>query len=321
MPTVQEHFQELLSKHTAGDLPIEREPMLIPGDTEPEAGFKFLAEKGIRACPVFDTSHTIIGTLDLRDSCGFICQAFAESQQSSSQGKSLLHMLTDRGTSRLIKITDPSITELAKQRPFKVFPPDTTLLQVSRALASGSHIVGISGGPDEKGGLSRVVTQGILLKFVAPELEGQKIPVKAAMTSPAVSLKCTDPAFRGFVMMATRGISSIAVVDETGQIIHNLSASDVRLYFGTQEMEAAKDLDSEMEDYLARKQCASAKSKTRAPISVCKEDDDLANVVTKLVKTGYHRVWVVRDKKPVGVLSLTDVFKKLVTDDKEEQSS
>lgn len=86
--------------------------------------------------------------------------------------------------------------------------------------------------------------------------------------------------------------------------------------------------------------------------------DDLHNVVTKLVKTGYHRVWVVKEKKPigefgasfprllgcsciefvachfwsttrevffdgwypasVGVLSLTDVFKKLVTDEKKE---
>lgn len=91
------------------------------------------------------------------------------------------------------------------------------------------------------------------------------------MTSPAVAIKCTDPAFKGFEMMATRNISSIAVVDENGQIIHNLSTSDVRLFFGTTESEPAQDLESDMEDYLARKQSNASKSKTRAPISVCKE--------------------------------------------------
>mmetsp|Transcript_4267 Transcript_4267/g.10335 ORF Transcript_4267/g.10335 Transcript_4267/m.10335 type:complete len:85 (+) Transcript_4267:2-256(+) len=38
-------------------------------------------------------------------------------------------------------------------------------------------------------------------------------------------------------------------------------------------------------------------------------------VVTKLVKTRYHRIWVVRDTKPVGLLSLTDVFKNLMIPD------
>jgi len=174
------------------------------------------------------------------------------------------------------------------------------------------------GGPESQGCLSRVVTQGILLKFVAPELENLKIPVKAVMTSPAVSLKWNDPALKGFELMATKGISSIAIVEETGQIIHNMSASDVRLYFGVDGSEGDKDLTQEMEDYLAKKSAGNAKSKARAPISVCKEGDDLHNVVTKLVKTGYHRVWVVKDKKPVGVLSLTDVFKKLVTNEKDD---
>ena len=51
---------------------------------------------------------------------------------------------------------------------------------------------------------------------------------------------------------------------------------------------------------------------TKAPISVCYADDDLSTVIGKLVKTGYHRVWVVDlDRKPLGLLSLTDVFRKV----------
>jgi len=311
---LREHFQGLLSAKKAGDLPIEREPLFINANTIPLDGFKFLAEKHIRACPVINDDLKIIGTLDLRDSCGFICQLFVEAQQKEGKKGSFV----SQGTRQKIALEDMNVTGVAQKRQFTTFPPDTSLLEVALALATGSHIVGILGGPESQGCLSRVVTQGILLKFVAPELENLKIPVKAVMTSPAVSLKWNDPALKGFELMATKGISSIAIVEETGQIIHNMSASDVRLYFGVDGSEGDKDLTQEMEDYLAKKSAGNAKSKARAPISVCKEGDDLHNVVTKLVKTGYHRVWVVKDKKPVGVLSLTDVFKKLVTNEKDD---
>ena len=67
-------------------------------------------------------------------------------------------------------------------------------------------------------------------------------------------MRCTEPAYKGFELMATKGISSIAIVDETGCLIHNISASDVRLYFGTEETKPDTGLSSEMEDYLARRQ-------------------------------------------------------------------
>mmetsp|Transcript_29082 Transcript_29082/g.56893 ORF Transcript_29082/g.56893 Transcript_29082/m.56893 type:complete len:324 (-) Transcript_29082:79-1050(-) len=311
---LREHFQGLLSAKKAGDLPIEREPLFIPFSTPPLDGFKFLAGKGIRACPVLGDDNKILGTLDLRDSCGFICQLYEEAQHAAGKKGSFVA----QGTKAKIVLDDLDVRGVAKKREFRTFGPDTSLLDVALALATGSHIVGIEGGPESQGGLSRVVTQGILLKFVAPELENLKIPVKACMTSPAVALKWNDPALKGFELMATKGISSIAIVEEQGQIIHNMSASDVKLYFGVEGHEGDKDLSQEMEDYLAKKSAGSAKSKARAPISVCKESDDLHNVVTKLVKTGYHRVWVVKEKKPVGVLSLTDVFKKLVTNEKDD---
>jgi len=312
---LQEHFRTLLTAKRASELPIEREPLFIPVNTSPLDGFKFLSNKHIRACPVMDAENKILGTLDLRDSCGFICQLHQDAEKQKGSKANLI----SKGTMKVITTADLDLREVSKSRPFVTFPEDSSLLEVALSLASGSHIVGILGGPAEQGGLSRVVTQGILLKFVAPTLENLKITVKAAMTSPAVTMRCTEPAFKGFELMATKGISSIAIIDETGCLIHNISASDVRLYFGTEETKPDTGLSSEMEDYLARRQANSkTKTKARAPITVCKETDDLFNVVTKLVKTGYHRVWVVKEKKPVGVLSLTDVFKKLVTDEKKD---
>mmetsp|Transcript_8682 Transcript_8682/g.20485 ORF Transcript_8682/g.20485 Transcript_8682/m.20485 type:complete len:326 (+) Transcript_8682:229-1206(+) len=308
--SIQEHFKQLMEQHKCADLPIERDPLLVSEAMHPAEAFKFLAENGIRACPVrSDAGGEIVGTLDLRDSCGYIVESFLT---NNPKGTTALSKMPSFGKSRgYIKATATDIKEICRVRPFPTFQPDVSLLEIAQALASGSHIIGILGGDAEKGGLSRVVTQGMLLKFVAPALSNTPTPVKAAMTSPVTSIRVTDPVLKGFDLMASKHVSSLAAVDENGMIIHNMSTSDVRIYFGTSEIEATTDLNMPLEDFLAKKRTSGAKHKTMAPISVCKEDDDLSSVVTKLVKTGYHRVWVVREKKPVGVLSLTDVFKKL----------
>mmetsp|Transcript_39331 Transcript_39331/g.80574 ORF Transcript_39331/g.80574 Transcript_39331/m.80574 type:complete len:325 (+) Transcript_39331:228-1202(+) len=310
MASIQEHFKTLMEKHQCQELPIERDPLLVTESMHPAEAFKFLAENGIRACPVrSDDGAEIVGTLDLRDSCGYIVETFLT---TNPKGTTALSKMPSFGKSRgYIKATATNIKEICRVRPFYVFSPDVSLLEIARTLATGSHIIGIGGGPEEKGGLSRVVTQGMLLKFVAPELSNTPTPVKAAMTSSCISIRVTDPTVKGFDLMASKNVSSLAAVDENGVIIHNMSTSDVKIFFGTPDFEGVTDLNMPLEDFLAKKRSASAKQKTMAPISVCKEDDDLSNVVTKLVKTGYHRVWVVKDKKPIGVLSLTDVFKKL----------
>lgn len=53
---IAEEFRSLLSGKTAADLPdlISATPLFLPVETKPEDGFRFLSEKKIRACPVFD---------------------------------------------------------------------------------------------------------------------------------------------------------------------------------------------------------------------------------------------------------------------------
>mmetsp|Transcript_26447 Transcript_26447/g.66735 ORF Transcript_26447/g.66735 Transcript_26447/m.66735 type:complete len:337 (+) Transcript_26447:102-1112(+) len=302
-------FRDLLSQQTAGDLPKDKEPLTVSAGTPPVNAFTYLSHQGIRACPVVNDENKIIGTLDLRDSCGLICHMYSESLDKAAAKPTLERS----GSMDIIKPGDNDISAVCAKRPFVTFPPSASLLEVATALATGSHIVGITGGAEANGGLSRIVTQGILLNFIAPEFENFRMPVKTCMSQPVVSMLITEPALKGFELMASRGVSCIAVCDdEEGHVIFNVSASDARTYFGSSEQEPLTDLSMDVGDYMVEKQQQASSAKTRAPITVCKEEDDLNGVVTKLVKTGYHRIWVVRDKKPVGLLSLTDVFKHLV---------
>jgi hypothetical protein len=53
---IAEEFRSLLSGKTAADLPdlVSATPLFLTMNTKPEDGFRFLSEKKIRACPVFD---------------------------------------------------------------------------------------------------------------------------------------------------------------------------------------------------------------------------------------------------------------------------
>ncbi len=95
----------------------------------------------------------------------------------------------------------------------------------------GCHIVGISGGSPETGGISKVVTQGMLFKIIGPALTGLTILARHVMSSPAIVIKSDSKAYKAFEIMVNKGISGLAVVDEDGIIIHNTSTSDLKVCF------------------------------------------------------------------------------------------
>lgn len=60
------------------------------------------------------------------------------------------------------------------------------------------------------------------------------------------------------------------------------------------------------------------RGEAKLAVSKCSEHEMLSKAIHSLVRTGYHHCWVVGDvaaKTPVGVLSLTDIFKVLPTMD------
>mmetsp|Transcript_22598 Transcript_22598/g.56521 ORF Transcript_22598/g.56521 Transcript_22598/m.56521 type:complete len:382 (+) Transcript_22598:229-1374(+) len=208
---------------------------------------------------------------------------------------------------------DFGIRGLANMHPFRTFPASALLVQVTEAMAQGEYLVGVTGGSSEHGGLKGMIDQIAFINFMSECFQGTKIQVKDIYRSSVLPVKTDEQTIKAFELMVSKGSSGLAVVDESGMITQNFSTSDIKIFFDDKQNLAVLHLP--IEDYLAKKVDHTKETKshqTRAPISVCHADDDLAGVITKMVKTGYHRVWVVDlDKKPLGILSLTDVFRKV----------
>eukprot|EP00286_Rhodomonas_abbreviata_P021373 CAMPEP_0181315004 /NCGR_PEP_ID=MMETSP1101-20121128/15132_1 /TAXON_ID=46948 /ORGANISM="Rhodomonas abbreviata, Strain Caron Lab Isolate" /LENGTH=326 /DNA_ID=CAMNT_0023422159 /DNA_START=62 /DNA_END=1042 /DNA_ORIENTATION=- len=304
---------EFLKNTLVSEIPKEREPFFLKEGIEPGVAFKMMADQWVRACPVQNKDGTeIVGTLDLRDAAKYLVEVYkggvagGRSPSSARRKGSLVaqHPEWKEGAG--------GISTLASKRPFVTVPPDATVFDVAAALASGSHIVGVEGGPPETAGLSHVITQGMLFKFCEPKIVDLKIVIDTVMTAPVISVKTTDPAIKAFEVMTQKGISAIAVVDASdGSIVHNTSTSDVKMLFTGDDSEEMQLMGS-IEDFLVKLRSTNARAKTKIPVTTAQKGDTLGAVLRKMSKTGYHHTWVVnQNRAPAGVLSLTDVFKKL----------
>jgi len=125
----------------------------------------------------------------------------------------------------------------------------------------------------------------------------------------------TERAVDGFLKMFNDIINAVAIVDSTGKIRGNLSASDLR----GMTSDSLKFVKKAPLEFLQ----AMSGHKPSEPIT-CTPETPLKNIMDIVLKQHVHRVWVVDEqKKPIGVVTLTDVIHaitKFVTGDQEIKS-
>eukprot|EP00281_Chroomonas_sp_CCMP1168_P015091 CAMPEP_0206219112 /NCGR_PEP_ID=MMETSP0047_2-20121206/4150_1 /ASSEMBLY_ACC=CAM_ASM_000192 /TAXON_ID=195065 /ORGANISM="Chroomonas mesostigmatica_cf, Strain CCMP1168" /LENGTH=299 /DNA_ID=CAMNT_0053641643 /DNA_START=71 /DNA_END=967 /DNA_ORIENTATION=- len=280
---------EFLTLHRAVDLVVEKRPIVISESMPLCDALKFLASGWVRACPVKNATGSIIGTLDMRDSCAFLLEMH-KTQPVADPTHAKTNRLIDYIALHSGQGSKHTLRDLAVMRPFRTFPPDTTLLELARALSRGCHIVGITDGPAETAGLSKVVTQGMLFKVIHEALSKIQLRARQIMNKPVLSIRFDSKACKAFEMMVNKSLSGLAVVDEDGIIIHNTSTSDLKTLITAKDIDDLS-LDMSIEDFLVKLRAGNAGARTRVPVSVCKKDEDVSTIISKLMKTGYHRVW------------------------------
>jgi len=211
-------------------------------------------------------------------------------------------------------IATGTLSYLAKMRPFTTVQSTDSLLTVAEELAKGHHIVGVI--DVEKKKLTNILTQGMLFqRVVAMWKEGplsgddaDSVLLKHLMdskyiTSPVKSVKGSLKAADAFDLMAKHNLSGLAVVDEDGKLIHNTSATDIKLW-----LQSECKFDDSIENFLISIRKMSLDE--RVPVTMLQLKDTFKRAVGQLRATKYHRMWIVDDKKtPIGVLALTDIFK------------
>lgn len=313
---------------------------LGPSTTLTEA-LRILAKASVLSAPVIDKDDKYLGFLDVID----ILSAIFEED----------HL--DEGVSRLADfLNTTTVAEIPRsndsQMVFSKAHGDMNLLQVIRKGFSNPnsklwcHRLAVFDAADDMTDVGvkilAIISQSDVVRFLYRHSSSiqslRNTPIREVMPvrKKILVIENTVPTYQAFRYMMSSGATAAALVDGVGQLVGNLSPSDLR---GLNIVNLA-DLELPTTKYLEHKayQASGANfhlpgslatlygvkpatsqtttdiviSSTTNPhqiIAACTENETFGHVLDLLALHKIHRVWIVEDTGvPVGVVSLTDVL-------------
>jgi 5'-AMP-activated protein kinase regulatory gamma subunit len=128
---------------------------------------------------------------------------------------------------------------------------------------------------------------------------------------PVFSVKDSDQARDAFQLMVDKRVSSVAIVDENGEILTAISTKDIRLLprLEAAGLERNNLLDMNVREFVGLvRRVTEVDGKSRAACVTVELNTPLSVVLGKLAATKMHRVYVIDEhRKPMGVISVSDV--------------
>jgi len=294
--------RELLLRSSVGELVVDKKELhQVSSETNIEQVVKLLHEKNITSIPVYDPQQKkYVSIVSIYDILAFVCisASFAQKNESLS----------------FTALDDTQIHEilgLAKEGKIPVFEASTPLLEIAQLFCTegGIHRILVHVPNAEENLRYRMLTQLDFVGFLVrnEKLLGEKISLAAKKLNPeyytseigVISITNRETALVGFKKLFGTNASAVAIVNEQGKLVGNLSVTDLRGITN----ETLNTLRNPVLEYLALR-CET--KEILSPVT-CKAQDSFISIMKKAVENRIHRVWIVNDSfEPVGVHTLSD---------------
>lgn len=231
------------------------------------------------------------------------------------------------------------IIKLTPKNPFYKLPEQENLSTAMMILGSGVHRVAITNQENTK--ITGILSQRRLIKYLwdnarsfqnlehlfQKSLKDLKIGVLDTHTKPTsrqsrvISIQGDELLIMALFKMHTERISSIAVIDPQGNLLGNISVTDVKHITRTSQYPLLQNTCLHFISVILDKRGIEM-GKDSFPIFHVYPTSSLARTIAKLVATKAHRLWIVqpsgdtpvdsekdkRSGKLIGVVSLTDIL-------------
>jgi len=277
--------------------------------------FQGLIEKGFSSVPVINKSGTYGGFLDFSDILSYIVEHFGADRLENTEDYWKLIREEDnfkRLTVRNLMNNRPF------RRPFRAVPKGYSLMSALEPLARERliHLIPIL---DDDRKLLTIITESQVIRMLRrnKDLLGSKayMPVREMrcfQRSVVVSIRTNEDAILGFTKLALNQIRGLAVVDDNGRLVDNLSMRDIRGI--ASDARFFMRLSRPVISFL---QQVKDEFKDSRPWDVvwCRPDAMISDVLTLFELQRIHRVYVVdQQHKPISVVSLKDIIYEILTD-------
>jgi CBS domain-containing protein len=269
-----------------------------------------LSSNNILGAPVFDKeTNNFMGFVDMMDLLANVVSFYKERDIEGQAGEEVpvswcrnIETLKERGE----QFAKQPVTALIDKSRVDEYCPVShhgTLFQVMEdVLSQHVHRVPVFDNSDK---VYNVLSQSDLIQFLYENIRDIGIArfdtvEKLGLGTPAViSMSARAKAIHAFFLMLYNKVPAVAIVSGNGELVGNLSASDLR------------GLDQNTFTELLKPVMEFVKSvKRHRGLITCKKDSTLESVLSKLANNKVHRLWIVNDQNcPIGVVTLTDIMR------------
>jgi CBS domain-containing protein len=285
--------KEYLVNTTVKELFPENRTRIIWVDstTVVATAFKILNENKILSLPVFDSKHEkYFGFIDMLD---IVCHCFPEIKQEDSQ--------TDIDSDKLLKsmteYTCGQVAGTSGRNPYYPIDENTSLLTaIDLMLTYQCHRLPVV---DKMGQLTSLISQSLLVNAILSNL-GKFNQIKNRTVAElnigiktVIGVNVNDRAIDAFKLLYDKKILGVAVVDNAGSLVGNISASDLKQIGDTHIIARLLVPSSKFIELIPK-----SEDQLPGPYYV-KPAATVEEVFTKINITRSHRIYVLSDTSNV----------------------
>ncbi|KAL9646678.1 hypothetical protein ABK040_001101 [Willaertia magna] len=296
-------------------VPSTRQLVTVKVDTTLQEAVKVLSTNKILAAPVLDSGDKLAGMLSVLDIVQYIVSAAPNSDQLKD-----IDQVEIAGRCITLHPVKHIMGKSQKDQlvPLKTNNASTFAIDL---MAAGLHRVVLESDiASDK--LTNTLSQTDIVKRLADHLHMGKLKVVGEKLVEELGIGLVEPitvttktiVLDAMKKLAENNVSAVAVVDENGKLVGNMSASDLRGFY----LDRLPHFELTTEEFLKKYSPTSL-----SPFSTKLNNLTLLDVVRKLVhptvvvdgkeqklEHSMHRVWVVDDEgKCKSVITLTDIMK------------
>jgi len=271
---------------------------------------EFLRMKRLRAAPVWDPKkNDFLGSCDMRTLLGTLLFRKEDYKASLVPEKPN----TERGSSDFKELVASKVAgpagDIALNNEFRIIGPDANLSEPLAVFGRGScMIVGVRGAYEKDPSAINLITQGRFLQYLfdIPRfrkfLDGFTNRSLAVAHTSVIRLCKTEPIRDGIRTLAKWYVSCVAIVDESGKLVDNLSITDsYNLFTGT----STSADDETIEMYIRR-----VRGTKFIEDLVFPNGTSIRKIVEVMLKQKILHAWIVNNNhEPLQCISATDIFK------------
>ncbi|KAG0350701.1 hypothetical protein BC939DRAFT_441754 [Gamsiella multidivaricata] len=322
---LNQHREGLTTSHhdwtmiQVGQLVQNQKVITIDANASVEDACEILTKHGIRSAPVYDPEKKMyVGMFDYSDLMTYILLVLKKMNVSAEDQTMEMRDLIQRA-SHSQNVPVKLAADLSGKDPFCTVIAETRLGAVVNNFGTGIHRVAVM---DSTGNLAGILSQSSALDYLMRHLSefSQLQPVMqqtlqqlGLSSSKVLSVQGDAQVLEALIEMSKYSVSSLAVLDDQGVLLGNISMTDIQLIM--------KDLKTSWLwlscfQFVSKVKIAQGMEdgQDQYPVMDVNEKSTFGYTLSKLQATKVHRLWVVNDKGLVaGVVSLTDVFKILST--------